>query len=266
MIVWMKNLFKDIIYFVYRRRLVKELNRNKIMPSHVGLILDGNRRYAKQQGFKEVSKGHRLGADKIDEVLSWCEDLGIHMITLWALSTENLRRESSEISDLLKIIEVKITEIAEDPRTHQRRMKIKSLGKFDLLPVSTQKVLTEAEYATKDYDNFHLNIAIGYGGRQEIADALRELILSEELKGKTIDEIAARITPEAIGEHLYTVDLPDPELIIRTSGETRLSGFLLWQSAYSEYYFCDAFWPAFREIDFLRAIRSYQQRRRRFGL
>ncbi|HEX21063.1 MAG TPA: di-trans,poly-cis-decaprenylcistransferase, partial [Actinobacteria bacterium] len=157
-------------------------------------------------------------------------------------------------------------EIAEDPRTHQRRMKIKSLGKFDLLPVSTQKVLTEAEYATKDYDNFHLNIAIGYGGRQEIADALRELILSEELKGKTIDEIAARITPEAIGEHLYTVDLPDPELIIRTSGETRLSGFLLWQSAYSEYYFCDAFWPAFREIDFLRAIRSYQQRRRRFGL
>ncbi|HEX21273.1 MAG TPA: isoprenyl transferase, partial [Actinobacteria bacterium] len=156
MIVWMKNLFKDIIYFVYRRRLVKELNRNKIMPSHVGLILDGNRRYAKQQGFKEVSKGHRLGADKIDEVLSWCEDLGIHMITLWALSTENLRRESSEISDLLKIIEVKITEIAEDPRTHQRRMKIKSLGKFDLLPVSTQKVLTEAEYATKDYDNFHL--------------------------------------------------------------------------------------------------------------
>lgn len=261
----MKNLLKDIIYFVYRKRLIKELSRNQVMPAHIGLILDGNRRYAKQQHFKEISQGHRLGADKIDEVLSWCEELGIPMITLWALSTENLHRKSSEISNLLEIIEAKITEIAKDPRTHQRRMNIKSLGKFDLLPASTQKVLAEAEKETKDYDDFHLNIAIGYGGRQEIADALRALVLSEELKGKTIDEIAAKITPEAIGEHLYTVDLPDPELIIRTSGETRLSGFLLWQSAYSEYYFCDAFWPAFREIDFLRAIRSYQQRHRRFG-
>lgn len=259
-------MLKNIIYYIYKNRLTKEVKKNEVMPSHVGLILDGNRRYAKQKGFKQITDGHRLGADKLDEVLVWCEDLRIPMITIWALSTENLARKSSEVSNLIEIIEAKIAAIADDPQTHRRRMKIRALGKIDLLPASTQKVLAEAEEATKGYDDCFLNIAIGYGGREEIADALRDLLLSKNLEHETIEKVAAEITPEAIGRHLYTVDLPDPDLIIRTSGETRLSGFLLWQSAYSEFYFCDVYWPAFRQIDFLRAIRSYQQRQRRFGL
>ena len=259
-------MFKDILYYIYKNRLTREVKKNEVMPTHVGLILDGNRRYAKQKGLKKLTDGHRLGADKLDEVLVWCEDLRIPMITIWALSTENLARESNEIGNLLKIIEDKIEAIAADPQTHRRRMKIRALGKIDMLPDSTRKVLAKAEEATKDYHDFRLNIAIGYGGREEIVDALRKLLLSRNPGDETIEKVASEITPEAIGKHLYTVDLPDPDLIIRTSGETRLSGFLLWQSAYSEFYFCDAYWPAFRQIDFLRAIRSYQQRQRRFGL
>lgn len=257
---------KDILYYIYRNRLAGEVKKNAVMPAHVGLILDGNRRYAKQKGFKQVTDGHRLGADKLDDLLEWCEDLRIPMVTIWALSTENLARQSEEMGSLLEIIEDKVAAIARDPRTHRRRMKIRVLGKIELLPESVQKILAEVEQATKDYSDYCLNIAIGYGGRQEIADALRKLLLSKQLKKASIEEIASEITPEAIGKHLYTVDLPDPDLIIRTSGETRLSGFLLWQSAYSEFYFCDVHWPAFRQIDFLRAIRSYQQRQRRFGL
>jgi short-chain Z-isoprenyl diphosphate synthase len=255
---------KDLIYRLYENRLLTEV-RGTPPPRHVGLILDGNRRFAIKKGLKTVIEGHRMGADKLDEVLSWCEDLKIRNITVWVFSTENLSRSQKEVDELLRVIEWKIQQLARDPLTHKRRMKIKAIGKMELLPETTRRAIEEAEKATGNYENLSLNIALGYGGRQEIADAFKDLVRKKFSDGASLEEIIGDVTPEEIGRHLYTLGLPDPDLIIRTSGEIRLSGFLLWQSAYSEFYFCDVYWPAFRKIDFLRAIRSYQQRERRFG-
>ncbi len=255
---------KDLIYRIYQNKLLSEV-KSTPPPRHVGLILDGNRRFAIEKKLKTITDGHRMGADKLDEVLSWCEELKIRTITVWVFSTENLSRSQEEVTELLRVIEWKIQQLARDPLTHKRRMKIKAIGKMELLPETTRRVIKEAEEATKDYDNLSLNIALGYGGRQEIADAFKDLVRKKLSPGTSLEEIIGYVTPDEIGRHLYTLDLPDPDLIIRTSGEIRLSGFLLWQSAYSEFYFCDVYWPAFRKIDFLRAIRSFQQRERRFG-
>lgn len=255
---------KDLVYRFYENKLFSEV-KNTPPPRHVGLILDGNRRYAIEQGLRTVTEGHRLGADKLDEVLSWCDELKICNITVWVFSTENISRTQEEVKELLKVIEWKIRQLAQDPLTHKRRMRIKAIGKMELLPETTRGAIKEAEEATREYDKLSLTIALGYGGRQEIADALKDLVKEKLDSGESLEDIAGHITPDEIGRHLYTLDLPDPDLIIRTSGEIRMSGFLLWQSAYSEFYFCDVYWPAFRKIDFLRAIRSYQQRERRFG-
>jgi len=255
---------KDLIYRFYSNKLLSEV-KSIPPPHHIGLILDGNRRYAIERGLKTITEGHKRGADKLDEVLSWCDELKIRNITVWVFSTENLSRSQKEVKELLEVIEGKIQQLIQDPLTHKRRMKIKAIGKMELLPESTQKVIKEAEEATRDYDNLSLTIALGYGGRQEIADALKDLVRNKLSNGASLEDIIRNVTPDEIGRHLYTLDLPDPDLIIRTSGEIRMSGFLLWQSAYSEFYFCDVYWPAFRKIDFLRAIRSYQQRERRFG-
>ena len=255
---------KDLIYRLYEKKLLSEV-KNIPSPRHVGLILDGNRRFALEKGLKTVTEGHRMGADKLDEVLSWCEELKIRNITVWVFSTENLSRSREEVKELLQVIEWKIQQLAQDPLTHKRRMKIKAIGKMELLPETTRRVIKEAEEATRDYENLCLNIALGYGGRQEIADAFKDLVRKKLSNGVSLEDIIGHVTPDEIGRHLYTLDLPDPDLIIRTSGEIRMSGFLLWQSAYSEFCFCDVYWPAFRKIDFLRAIRSYQQRERRFG-
>ncbi len=255
---------KDLIYRFYENKLLSEV-KGKKPPRHVGLILDGNRRFAIERGLKTITEGHRKGADKLDEVLSWCEELKIRNITVWVFSTENLSRSQKEVKELLQVIEGKIQQLSQDPLTHKRAMKIKAIGKMELLPETTRRVIREAEEATGNYDNFSLNIAVGYGGREEIADALKDLIREKFSKGESLEDIIRQVTPDEISRHLYTLDLPDPDLIIRTSGEIRMSGFLLWQSAYSEFYFCDVNWPAFRKIDFLRAIRSYQQRERRFG-
>ena len=255
---------KDLIYRLYENKLLSEVKKIP-PPRHVGLILDGNRRFALEKGLKTITEGHRMGADKLDEVLSWCEELKIRNTTVWVFSTENVSRSREEVKELLQVIEWKIQQLAQDPLTHKRRMKIKAIGKMELLPETTRRVIKEAEEATRDYENFSLNIALGYGGRQEIADALKDLVRKKLSNGASLEDIIGHVTPDEIGRHLYTLDLPDPDLIIRTSGEIRMSGFLLWQSAYSEFYFCDVYWPAFRKIDFLRAIRSYQQRERRFG-
>jgi short-chain Z-isoprenyl diphosphate synthase len=255
---------KDLIYCFYENKLLSEV-KNIPPPRHVGLILDGNRRFAIEKGLKNVAEGHRMGADKLDEVLSWCEQLKIRNITVWVFSTENLSRSQEEVKELLRVIEWKIQQLAKDPFTHKRRMRIKAIGKMELLPETTRRVIKEAEEATRDYENLSLNIALGYGGRQEIADAFKDLVRQKLSNGVSMEDIVGDITPDEIGRHLYTLNLPDPDLLIRTSGEIRMSGFLLWQSAYSEFYFCDVYWPAFRKIDFLRAIRSYQQRERRFG-
>lgn len=255
---------KGLIYRFYEKRLLREVKGDK-MPRHIGLILDGNRRYARERGLGDVLEGHRRGAEKLEEVLEWCEELQIRMVTIWILSTENLHRSPQETEGLLALIERKMREIAKDPRVHQRRMRIRPIGTLELLPESTRQAIREAEAATQGYDAFFLNVAVGYGGRQEIVDAVKSLLRSRLERGESLPQVIEEICVDEISKHLYTYDLPDPDLIIRTSGEIRLSGFLLWQSAYSEYYFCDAYWPAFRRIDLLRAIRSYQQRQRRFG-
>ena len=257
-------MLTSILYRLYERRLLAEL-RGAPLPRHIGLILDGDRRFARRRGLRDVLQGHERGAAKLEEALDWFEELGIRMVTIWFLSTENLTRPQEELERLLSLIERKMREAAVDPKIHRRQVRIRAIGQLDLLPPSLRDAIRIAEEATAIYENFSLNVAVGYGGRQEVVDAVRGLLRDWGRQGLTLGEIADRLTADVIGKYLYTYDLPDPDLIIRTSGEVRLSGFLLWQSAYSEYYFCDAYWPAFRKIDLLRAIRSYQQRQRRFG-
>ncbi len=252
------------LYRLYEQGLLKQVKRDPI-PRHIGLILDGNRRYAQELGLRDPLAGHRKGAEKLEEVLDWLEELEIRITTLFALSTENLTRAPAELNGLLELIEAKMRAVAVDRKIHQKGVRIRAVGQIELLPASLQEAIAFAEEATREHDNFTLNLAVGYGGRQEITDAVRLLLTERARRGESLAKAAEQITPEEIGKYLYTYDLPDPDLIIRTSGELRLSGFLLWQSAYSEFYFCDAYWPAFRKIDLLRAIRSYQQRKRRFG-
>ena len=208
----------------------------------------------------DVSKGHRKGADKIFELLGWCRDAGVEVVTLWLLSTDNLvSRPESEIEPLLGIIEDTVRELV------AQNWRVKPVGALDLLPAELANVLKDADDATANYPGLQVNVAVGYGGRREIADAVRSLLQEHANRGTTIEELAEVLDVDHIAEHLYTAGQPDPDLVIRTSGEQRLGGFLLWQSAHSEFYFCDAYWPAFRKVDFLRALRSYAGRHRRFG-
>ena len=250
---------KDIVYRTYERRLDGAV-RHGPTPHHVGVILDGNRRWARAMGYTDTAEGHRRGAAKIDELLEWCVELDIPIVTLWLLSTENLSRDPQEVGDLLEIIEDKVRALAAD-----KDWRVRVVGGLDLLPDETRAVLERAEEESAAHTVRILNVAVGYGGRQEIADAMKRLMESYASEGMELDEAAKKVTPDEIARFLYTAGLPDPDLIIRTSGEVRLSGFLLWQSAHSEFYFCDPYWPDFRKIDFLRAVRSYQQRARRFG-
>ena len=250
---------RDLAIRVYGRRMEQWIRGGPI-PHHVGIILDGNRRWAKAMGYTDTAEGHRRGAEKIDELLAWCVELDIPIVTLWLLSTENLSRDEQEVVDLLEIIEDKVRTLASD-----NDWKIRALGAQDLLPETTRDVLQQAQEESAGHTVRILNVAVGYGGRQEISDAIARLMESYASEGLELDEAAKRVTPDEIARFLYTAGLPDPDLIIRTSGEVRLSGFLLWQSAHSEFYFCDPYWPDFRRIDFLRAVRAFQQRRRRFG-
>ncbi len=257
-------MIRRLLYRFYESYLLSQVTRGEL-PRHIGLILDGNRRYARQKGLRSLVQGHERGAEKVEEVLGWCANLQIRMVTIWILSTENLSRDPDELNGLLGLIEQKMREMARAPRVHERRVRIRAIGQVEMLPASVRQAIREAEEATSAYDAFFLNVAVGYGGRQEIVDAVKGLLRERAEQRDSLPHIIEALVPEDLEKHLYTYDLPDPDLIIRTSGEVRLSGFLLWQSAYSEYYFCDAYWPAFRKIDFLRAIRSYQQRHRRFG-
>ena len=255
-------LLKRALYYSYEKLLEREVRKDAI-PTHMGIILDGNRRYAKEMGFHDVTMGHKEGAKKLDDVLQWCSDLGVTIVTIWVFSTENTQRDKDEVDSLLRVIEGKIHELAKSPVIRKNGFRIKALGKREILPDTLKEAIRSAEESTKNNERHVLNIAVGYGGREEIVEAVKKII--KEKKVETAAELANSITTEDITSHLYTNGIPDPDLIIRTSGEIRLSGFLLWQSAYSEFYFCDALWPAFRKIDFLRAIRSYQHRGRRFG-
>jgi len=254
---------KDVLYRIYGARLLAGVRRRPV-PSHLGLIQDGHRRYARQAGLSNL-EGYRLGADKAREVLTWCAELGVPMVSLWWLSTENLARESADVAAVLRVIDEKVTEWLQDGLEARLRVRIRPIGKLDLLPAATLQILERAEALTRAHDGILLNVGVGYGGRQEIVDAMAGYLSDHFSRGSAPEDILRDLTPDMVDKYLYTQDCPDPDLIIRTSGEVRLSGFMLWQSAYSEFYFCDAYWPAFRKVDFLRAIRNYQDRNRRFG-
>lgn len=249
------------VYKLYEKWLYESIKNGK-MPSHIALILDGNRRWALERGYNPWV-GHKFGAEKVDELLNWCLELGVKIITLYVFSTENFKRSRREIEELFQLLKEKALQYLRDERIHKYNAKIKIIGRKDLIPQDVREVLEKLEEATHDYSNFFVNIAIAYGGRAEIVDAARSIVskvLRGELKIEDINE-------QVFEKHLYTADLPknDPDLIIRTSGEERISNFLLWQCAYSELVFLDVYWPEFRKIDLMRAIRIYQKRQRRLG-
>lgn len=256
-------MFKRVLYRLYGRHLLAGVLQRPT-PRHLGLIQDGHRRYARHAGLSNL-EGYRLGAVKAEEVLTWCAELKIPMVSLWWLSTENLAREPDEVTAVLGVIEEKMEEWIRGGLTERLGIRLRPIGKLELLPTSALRALRGAETATQHHDRMLLNVGVGYGGRQEIIDAVEGYLRESFIRGATPDEILRGLSPDTLDKYLYTYDCPDPDLIIRTSGEVRLSGFMLWQSAYTEFYFCDAYWPAFRKIDFLRAIRSYQERHRRFG-
>jgi len=253
-----KERVRRVLYPAYEARMLATLPSDRL-PRHVGVMLDGNRRWARAVG-RDTAHGHRAGAANIEPLLTWCDEVGISVVTLWLLSTDNLNRPESEIVPLLEIIEEAVDSLAD-----HRRWRIHPVGALDLLPAATAERLKAAEEATRDVEGMIVNVAVGYGGRREIADAVRSLLAEHAHRGTTLEELAQIIDVEHIADHLYTAGQPDPDLVIRTSGEQRLGGFLLWQSAKSEFYFCEAYWPDFRKVDFLRALRAYAQRERRMG-
>jgi len=249
------------VYRIYEKWLWYQV-KDRPKPAHIGIILDGNRRWARSHSL-DPSMGHYYGADKTEEVLRWCLDLGIKTITLYVFSTENFNRPRREVERLMELFEERLQRLKEDRDIHEHKVRVKVIGRINLLPRRLQKIIREIEAMTRNYDEHFLNLAIAYGGRAEIIDATRKIakkVLNGELSIENIDE-------ETFERNLYTSHLPkqDLDLIIRTSGEERLSGFLLYQSAYSELCFIDVYWPEFRRIDLLRAIRTYQSRKRRFG-
>ena len=254
-----------VVYGLYER-LLEEQVQAMPMPDHIGIILDGNRRHARASGMRNPEAIYRLGADKLDDILAWSVGLGIRMVTLWVFSPDNLRRAETEIGGIFEAVEAKMRALVNDPHIQHHGVHIAVMGRRDLLPPALLEAIDAAEAATRDNRRITVTLAIGYGGREEIADAVRAFLADCATRGLSTDEAAASVNPDAIRRHLYLSNMPDPDLIIRTSGEVRLSGFTLWQSVHSELYFCDVNWPAMRRIDYLRAIRSFQRRDRRFGV
>lgn len=262
----MYGFFYDLIndnwfYRFYERKLESQIKQDRL-PEHVAIILDGNRRWAKYH-FLANKGAHAIGADKAEQLLTWIYDLRIKITTLYVLSIENLERDKKELNDIFELLGLKLEKLYTDSRIHERQMKIKAIGNIDALPKSIKEILFKLEKETNHYDLTFLNIAIAYGGQQELVEAIRKIAYDVEKKELQISDI----NEQSIDSYLYTSHLPQPEpdLILRTSGEKRLSGFLLWQSAYSELVFMDVFWPEFRKIDLMRAIRTFQRRRRRYG-
>lgn len=256
---------KEPAYRVYEMRLRQELTRSRSqLPRHIAVLCDGNRRWARDAGHTDVSYGYRVGAAKIAEMLRWCQEAGIEVATVYLLSTENLQREPRELAALIDII----TEVVEEICAPSNKWSVRTVGDLELLgaePAQRLRDAVEGNDSVAGAGRFHVNVAVGYGGRQEIVNAVRALLGKKLADGATPEQLVEAVTVDAISENLYTSGQPDPDLVIRTSGEQRLSGFLLWQSAYSEMWFTEAPWPAFRRVDFLRALRDYTRRERRFG-
>jgi len=253
------KIISDAAYQAYEKRLLRQV-KTAPPPNHLAVIMDGNRRFAEELGLHPV-RGHERGREKLEEVLEWCLDVGVRILTVYAFSTENFSRPREEVEHLMRLFAENFRRVADDERVHKHHIRVRAFGKRELLPDYVVEAIEYAEGRTKAYGDYAFNLAVAYGGREEIVEAMR---------GLARDAVAGKIDPEAIDakaltQKLYTADLPDPDLVLRTSGEERISNFLLWQLAYSELYFVDVYWPGFRKVDFLRAIRSYQQRKRRFG-
>lgn len=261
-LVMLKGLLSAMgAYKIYERWLWNQV-KNERMPEHVAIILDGNRRWASNRAVTPFL-GHKLGADRVNQLLDWCLDLGVRCVTLYSFSTENFKRAPKEVEEIMRLTEDKMRELLGDKRIHEHKVRVKVIGRIELLPKTLQELILKIEEVTSEYDNQFLTFALAYGGRAEIVDATKKIALQVKNGALPLEDI----DEDTFEKFLYTTHIPqpDPDLIIRTSGEERLSGFLLWQSAYSELCFLDAFWPDFRRIDLLRAVRTYQYRKRRYG-
>lgn len=252
---------ENFLYRIYEWYISRGLNPEK-MPKHIALIMDGNRRFSKLQGNIDVVKGHEIGVDTLEKVLDWSIELGIEIITAYAFSTENFNRPQHEVEGLMNLFVVNFKRLVTHEKIHKNEVRVKVVGRTELLPDNVKEAINEAEESTKHYTKRLFNIAIGYDGRLEIIDSFKKIIKDVQDGKISIDDV----DEDLVSKNLYTEGLDDPNLIIRTSGEERLSGFLLWQSSYSELYFCETLWPELRKVDFIRAIRSYQARDRRFGV
>jgi short-chain Z-isoprenyl diphosphate synthase len=254
----MTSVAARVVHGLYARWLRANLAPGRL-PRHVALVMDGNRRWARQMGFDNPSVGHRYGAEHVDEVLEWCAELGIARVTIFVASADNLRkRAAAEVDYLMRMVEEVVAQRLTQPGN---RWRLHLAGQLDVLPDSTREALKLARDATRDRDyGFHVTVAIGYDGRAEIVDAIRSVLDDAARAGASTVELAERLTADDIALRLYPGGQPDPDLVIRTSGERRISGFLIWQAVHAELYFCDVYWPGFRRIDFLRALRTYDRR------
>ncbi len=243
----------------YEENMLQSIKKYPL-PTHVAVIMDGNRRFAKELKMS-ANEGHEMGKRKLEEFLDWCFDIGIKIVTVYAFSTENFSRDSDEINFLMNLYAKSFDNLIKDKRVIKNKIKIRLIGKVDLLPQYVRDAARRAEEFTKNYDNFLLNVAIAYGGREEIIDAIRKI--ANDIKNGNLKP--EDVSDDIMRKYLYTGEIQDPDLIIRTSGEERISNFLLWQSAYSELYFMDVYWPEMTKLDLLKAIRDYQSRNRRFG-
>jgi len=256
---YLSSILADALRETTERRLL-DLVREDPVPRHLGLIMDGNRRFARDHGLI-IEEGHLKGKEKLEELLNWCLEVGIRILTVYALSTENLNRPAEEVSQLMDMFAEAFRDISTDPRVHKHHIHVAAIGNRAVLRQDVVDAIDLAERSTKDYSDYFYNVAIAYGGREEIVQAIRRLatqVSAGTLKPEEIDD-------RKVSENLYTANLPDPDLVLRTSGEERISNFLLWQVAYAELYFSDVLWPGLTKTDFLRAIRAFQLRRRNFG-
>jgi tritrans,polycis-undecaprenyl-diphosphate synthase [geranylgeranyl-diphosphate specific] len=257
-----QGFFSSILSVIrerYEESLLQDVKKDPL-PKHIAVIMDGNRRFARELKISS-DRGHFLGKEKLEEFLDWCFDVGIKIVTVYAFSTENFKRDSSEIEYLMDLYADSFKDLLNDERVTKNRIKVRLIGKTELLPEKVRDAAKKVEEFTKDFDRYLLNVAIAYGGREEIIDAIKNISI-EVKEGKIEPD---RINEQLIEKYLYTGDIEDPDLVIRTSGEERISNFLLWQSAYSELYFTDVYWPEITKLDLLKAVRDYQKRKRRYG-
>lgn len=258
-----KQVIKSLLYSIYDFRLQHRLKAGPF-PKHLGVILDGNRRYAKALGLS-AEEGHKLGAKKVRELLTWCGEFKIPVVTLWVFSTQNFSRDPDEVKTLMQLFIDQANAMKVDETFIKHDIRVRVLGRRDDLPEDVKRALNDLETTTAGRKGMLVQLALAYGGREEIIDACKNYLLEASHQGLSTSAAAAAMSENSLSKHMYNGEVVDPDFIIRTSGEVRLSGFLLWQSAFSEYYFLDVNWPGFRKVDFLRALRSFQTRQRRFG-